>query len=130
MTFGLNLTFILTGYFSPFPGQLSLVAIPTRKTGEAARICPIYYPYCLDLSQQDSPAEIKNQKFLKHTDLISVCIRYESLFLLLLLDSTHVPAWYLTQGSVTVLVPSTLILSLGYPDVSSLLVMPIDAKEI
>lgn len=72
----------------------------------------------------------RNQKILKHTDLILGSIRYESLLLLLPLDSTHVPAWYLTQGSVTVLVPSILILSLGYPDVSSLLVMPIDAKEI
>ena len=67
-----EVTFIFTEYFSPFPGQLSLVAMSTIKLGEAARTCPIYYPYCLDLSQQD------RQKILKHTDLISAFIQYKS----------------------------------------------------
>ena len=120
-----EVTFIFTEYFSPSPGQLSLVAMPTIKPGEAARICPIYYPHCLDLSQQDS------QKILKHTNLISAFIQYKSLSSF----SSHLtpPGSYLVPHSEWFDSPgsSTLtVLSLGDLDVSSLLVMPTDAKKI
>ena len=99
--------------------------MPTIKPGEAATIFPIYYPHCLDLSQQDS------QKILKHTDLISAFIQYKSLSsfssLLTPPGSCLVPhsERFDSPGSSTL-----TVLPLGDLDVSSLLVMPTDAKKI
>lgn len=51
--FGLNLTFILPRYFHLSQASFLWSSMSTRRTDEAVGICPIYYTYCLDLSQQD-----------------------------------------------------------------------------